>query len=134
MNFSTPLLALLAANRSGDSSADAGRVALMSLLIKPPMMGLLAATVIAREARLVLEDPTVRRALKGLTRKDAGRLRQLENAVWDLHRAVDGVRDRLAFDGVARRKGGRVNNRNARVRRSVPATKRARAASRKRAG
>jgi hypothetical protein len=50
MNFPIPLLALLMANRLGDSSSDAGRIALMSMMIRPPMMGLLIAMVMAKQA------------------------------------------------------------------------------------
>jgi hypothetical protein len=134
MNFPIPLLALLAARQANDSPADAGRISLKATMIRPPMMGLLVATVIAREAKLFLEDPDVQRALKRLTMKDERRLLQLEDTVSALHRAVDRVRNRPAFDGVARRKGGRVKSRSARARLSGPTTKRAHAASRKRAG
>jgi hypothetical protein len=47
--FSTPLLALLMANRLGDSSGDAGRVALLAMMIRPPMMGLLIAMMVAKQ-------------------------------------------------------------------------------------
>jgi hypothetical protein len=49
MNFSTPLLALLAANRMGDSSSDSGRVAMLAMMIRPPMMGLMIAMMVARQ-------------------------------------------------------------------------------------
>ena len=119
MNLSILLLARLAANRQGDSSSDAGRVSLKATIIRPPVMGLLVATVIAREAKLFLEDPDVQRALKGLTRKDERRLRQLEATVSALHRAVDGVRGRLA---------------SGRARKAVPSTRTGRAVGGKRAG
>ena len=119
MNLSILLLARLAANRQGDSSSDAGRVSLIATMTRPPVTGLLVATVIAREAKLFLEAPDVQRALKGLTRKDERRLQQLEATVSALHRAVDGVRDRLDFG---------------RARKSVPSAKKVRAIGRKRAG
>jgi len=50
MNFPLPLLALMMAQRQGDSSNDAGRIALMSMLIRPPMMGLMLALVMAKQA------------------------------------------------------------------------------------
>ena len=133
MNFPIPLLALLAANRQGDASSDAGKISLKATMTRPPVTGLLVATVIAREAKLFLEDPDVQRALKGLTRKDERRLRQLEAAVSALHRAVVGVRGRLGFDGATPRRGGQVKDRSARVRRSARSAKRLGAASRKRA-
>jgi hypothetical protein len=43
------LLALLAANRFGDSSGDAGRAALLAMTIRPPMMGLLVALMVAKK-------------------------------------------------------------------------------------
>jgi hypothetical protein len=49
MNLSTPLLALLAANRMGDSSSDSGRVAMLAMMIRPPMMGLMIAMMVARQ-------------------------------------------------------------------------------------
>jgi hypothetical protein len=44
------LLALLVAQRANDSATDAGRIALMSMVIKPPMMGLLFAVMMAKQA------------------------------------------------------------------------------------
>ena len=49
MNFSLPLLALLMANRLGDSASDSGRAALLAMMIRPPMMGLLIAIMVARQ-------------------------------------------------------------------------------------
>jgi hypothetical protein len=92
-NFPLPLLALLVANRAGDSSEDAGRVALLAMLIRPPMMGLLVAMELAKQATGVLKEPVVRRALKGLSSKDARRWKQLETAVLDLQRTIEDVRD-----------------------------------------
>jgi hypothetical protein len=43
------MLALLAANRLGDSSGDAARAALLAMTIRPPMMGLLVALVVAKK-------------------------------------------------------------------------------------
>lgn len=50
MNFPLPLLALLVAQRQGDSANDAGRIALMAMLIRPPMLGLLLALTMAKQA------------------------------------------------------------------------------------
>ena len=50
LNFPIPLLALVAANRAGDSPGDAGRVALMSMMLRPPILGLLVAMTMARQA------------------------------------------------------------------------------------
>ena len=107
MNFSIPLLALLAANRLGDSAADAGRIALMSMLIRPPVLGLLIALSIARDTKPaeILKDPAVKLALEELTGKDARRMRQLEDAVSVLQRAVDNLRAALTVSEPARRKG-----------------------------
>jgi len=44
------MLALLMAQRQGDSSNDAGRIALMAMLIRPPMLGLLLALTMAKQA------------------------------------------------------------------------------------
>ncbi len=49
MNPSIPLLALLMANRLGDSSSDSGRVALLAMTIRPAMMGLLVALMVAKQ-------------------------------------------------------------------------------------
>ncbi len=49
MNFSLPMLALLMANRLGDSSSDSGRAALLAMMIRPPMMGLLVAIMVAKQ-------------------------------------------------------------------------------------
>jgi hypothetical protein len=49
MNFTLPLLALLMANRLGDSASDSGRAALLAMMIRPPMMGLLIAIMVARQ-------------------------------------------------------------------------------------
>jgi PASTA domain-containing protein len=49
MNFSLPMLALLMANRLGDSSSDSGRAALLAMMIRPPMMGLLIAIMVAKQ-------------------------------------------------------------------------------------
>jgi hypothetical protein len=53
MIFPTPLFAVLAARRAHDSAADAGRIALVSMLIKPPILGLILAIVMARRAAQV---------------------------------------------------------------------------------
>jgi hypothetical protein len=50
MNFPIPLFALLAARQANDSPADAGRIALVSMLVRPQMLGLLLAIVMARQA------------------------------------------------------------------------------------
>ena len=134
MNFSIPLLALLMANKKGDSPSDSGRAALMAMMIRPPMMGLLVATVIARQAALLLKDPVVQRALRGLSRKDVRPMRQLEDAVRELHRAVDDVRDRLAFNGAAPKKGARRSNKKGGKSTGLRSGKRARAAGKKRTG
>ena len=47
MNLSIPLLALVMANRMGDSSSDSGRAALLAMMIRPPMTGLLVAMLVA---------------------------------------------------------------------------------------
>ena len=47
-NFTMPLLTMLLANRMGDSSSDAGRVALLSMMIRPPL-GLFIALMMARQ-------------------------------------------------------------------------------------
>ena len=44
-----PVLALLMANRLGDSSSDSGRAALLAMMIRPPMMGLLIAIMVASQ-------------------------------------------------------------------------------------
>jgi hypothetical protein len=44
------LFALLAARQANDSPADAGRIALMSMVVKPPILGLLFAVVMAKQA------------------------------------------------------------------------------------
>ena len=49
MNFSLPVLALLMANRLGDSASDSGRAALLAMMIRPPMMGLLIAIMVAKQ-------------------------------------------------------------------------------------
>jgi len=49
MNLPIPLFALLAARQANDSSADSGRVALLSMMVRPPM-GLLLGLVMARQA------------------------------------------------------------------------------------
>jgi hypothetical protein len=43
------MLALLMANRLGDSSSDSGRAALLAMMIRPPMMGLLVAIMVAKQ-------------------------------------------------------------------------------------
>lgn len=50
MNFPIPLFALLAARQANDSPADAGRIALVSMAVKPPMLGLLLSAVMAKQA------------------------------------------------------------------------------------
>jgi hypothetical protein len=50
MNFSLPLLALLMANRLGDSASDSGRAALLAMMVRPPMMGLLIAIMVAKQS------------------------------------------------------------------------------------
>jgi len=50
MNFPIPLFALMTARQANDSAADAGRIALVSMLVKPPMLGLLLAVVMAKRA------------------------------------------------------------------------------------
>jgi len=67
-SFQLPLLALLAANRQGDSSGDAGRVALLAMMIRPPIVGLLMALAIAKQespARF-FKNPDARRVLQHL--------------------------------------------------------------------
>jgi len=49
MNSLLPVLALLMANRLGDSSSDSGRAALLAMMIRPPMMGLLVAIMVAKQ-------------------------------------------------------------------------------------
>jgi hypothetical protein len=58
MNFPTPLFALLAARQANDSPADAGRVALVSMVAKPPILGLLLAVVMAKQAAPAPAVPT----------------------------------------------------------------------------
>jgi len=50
MNFPLPMLALLVAQRQGDSANDAGRIALLAMLIKPPRLGLLMALALSKQA------------------------------------------------------------------------------------
>lgn len=50
MNTLFPLLALFSAQRLGDSPSDAGRIALISLMIRPPIFGLLIAMIMAKQA------------------------------------------------------------------------------------
>ena len=50
MNFPMPMFGLLAARQAHDSAADAGRIALVSMLVKPPMLGLMLAVVMAKQA------------------------------------------------------------------------------------
>ena len=50
MNFPIPLFALLAARKANDSPADAGRIALVSMVVKPSILGLLLAVVMAKNA------------------------------------------------------------------------------------
>ena len=50
MNFPVALFALLAARQANDSPADAGRIALVSMVVKPPILGLLLAVVMAKQA------------------------------------------------------------------------------------
>ncbi len=68
MNFSLPLLALLMANRLGDSSSDSGRAALLAMMIRPPMMGLLIAIMVAKQSanttNAVVSNTTVSKAAR----------------------------------------------------------------------
>ena len=50
MNFPVALFALLAARQANDSPADAGRIALVSMVMKPPILGLLLAVAMAKRA------------------------------------------------------------------------------------
>jgi len=50
MNFPIALFALLAARQANDSPADAGRIALVSMVVKPPILGLLLAVAMAKRA------------------------------------------------------------------------------------
>jgi hypothetical protein len=50
MNFPVALFALLAARQANDSPADAGRIALVSMVVKPPILGLLLAVAMAKRA------------------------------------------------------------------------------------
>lgn|SRR5215467_6476608 len=50
MNFPIALFALAAARQANDSPADAGRIALVSMLVKPPILGLLLAVTMAKQA------------------------------------------------------------------------------------
>jgi|SRR5580704_11200653 hypothetical protein len=50
MNFPVALFALLAARQANDSPADAGRIALVSMVAKPPILGLLLAVAMANRA------------------------------------------------------------------------------------
>jgi hypothetical protein len=49
MNFAIPLFALLAARQANDS-ADASRIALVSMVAKPPILGLLLAVAMIKPA------------------------------------------------------------------------------------
>src|SRR5882672_10120408 len=94
-SFQLPLLALLAANRQGDSSGDAGRVALLAMMIRPPIVGLLMALAIAKQespARF-FKNPDARRVLKGLSKQDVRRLERLDDAISELQRVIDDVQD-----------------------------------------
>jgi hypothetical protein len=52
MNFPLPLLALLVAQRQGDSPNDAGRIALLAMTVRPPMVGLMLALAMSKQAAL----------------------------------------------------------------------------------
>ena len=97
MNFPIPLLALLAANRAGDSSSDAGRLALLAMMIRPPMMGLLMASMVAEKsappAKRERGDPIVQQLLSALRKEDVRRLEQLEGAVVQVQYAIDNLRE-----------------------------------------
>ena len=68
MNFSLPVLALLMANRLGDSSSDSGRAALLAMMFRPQMMGLLIAIMVARQkantTKAVVSNSTVNKAAR----------------------------------------------------------------------
>lgn len=67
MNFTLPLLALLMANRLGDSASDSGRAALLAMMIRPPMMGLLIAIMVAKQkanTNAVVSNTTVSKAAR----------------------------------------------------------------------
>ena len=61
-----PVLALLMANRLGDSSSDSGRAALLAMMVRPPMMGLLIAIMVASQkantTKAVVSNSTVNKA------------------------------------------------------------------------
>src|SRR5690242_14902375 len=50
MNMPIPLFPLLAARQANDSPADTARIALVSMLVRPAMLGLLLAVVMAKQA------------------------------------------------------------------------------------
>jgi len=57
MNFFPTMFALLAARKSNDSPADAARIALVSMAVKPPIMGLLLGVTMAKQAAPALAVP-----------------------------------------------------------------------------
>jgi hypothetical protein len=72
MNSLLPVLALLMANRLGDSSSDSGRAALLAMMIRPPMMGLLIAIMVAKQSanttNAVVSNTTVSKASRAAAR------------------------------------------------------------------
>lgn len=50
MNYFPMMVALVAARQANDSSADAGRIALASMVVKPPMLGAMLGVFMAKQA------------------------------------------------------------------------------------
>jgi hypothetical protein len=67
MNLPIPLFALMAARQANDSPADAGRVALVSMLVRPPILGLLLGVVMARQASAAPAAPASSTTPSGTT-------------------------------------------------------------------
>src|SRR3954464_10527737 len=65
MNLPIPLFALMAARQANDSSADSGRIALVSMLVRPPIMGLVLGLVMARQASPPPALPAARNTTSG---------------------------------------------------------------------